>query len=107
MGSNLGAIRATYEGSSEDNGRALTAVLAPDAKWTEAAGVPYAGTCVGPEAIAPGVFQRLGTEWIDYQAAVHTGHSKAAGRLAASSCHSLRSEIPELRIASAASPIAV
>ncbi|MFA6124514.1 MAG: nuclear transport factor 2 family protein [Sphingomonas sp.] len=72
MSSNLDVIRATYEGASEDNGRALMAALAPDAHWTEAAGFPYAGTYVGPEAIAAGVFQRLGSEWIDYHAEVHS-----------------------------------
>jgi ketosteroid isomerase-like protein len=72
MSSNLDVIRATYEGASEDNGRALMAALAPDARWTEAAGFPYAGTYVGPEAIAAGVFQRLGSEWIGYRAEVHS-----------------------------------
>lgn len=72
MTSNLELIRATYGGASEDNGRALMAALAPDARWTEAAGFPYAGTYVGPEAIAAGVFQRLGSEWVGYCAEVHT-----------------------------------
>jgi len=72
MTSNLDIIRATYEGSSEENGRHLLAALAPDAVWTEAAGFPYAGTYVGPQAIITHVFQRLATEWIDYQARVHT-----------------------------------
>ncbi|NOW48908.1 hypothetical protein FHW96_005098 [Novosphingobium sp. SG751A] len=72
MRSNLDVIRATYEGASEENGRALMAALAPDAQWAEAAGFPYAGTYVGPEAIAAGVFQRLGSEWIGYRAQVHT-----------------------------------
>lgn len=67
---NLAIIRATYEGASEDNGRQLRAALAPDAVWVEAAGFPYAGTYVGPEAIVAGVFQRLATEWIDYRALV-------------------------------------
>ena len=44
MSSNLDIIRATYEGPSEENGRNLLTVLAPDARWTEAAGFPYAGT---------------------------------------------------------------
>jgi len=35
---------------------------------TEAAGFPYAGTYIGFEAIAAGVFQRLATEWEDYRA---------------------------------------
>jgi ketosteroid isomerase-like protein len=47
MSANLEIIRATYEGSSEDNGRNLLAALAPDATWTEAEGFPYAGTVVG------------------------------------------------------------
>ncbi|WP_439549430.1 nuclear transport factor 2 family protein [Falsiroseomonas sp.] len=72
MGANLDLIRATYEGSSEENGRNLLAALAPDAEWTEAEGFPYAGTYVGPAAIIAGVFQRLGTEWVDYRATVHS-----------------------------------
>jgi len=72
MGANLDLIRATYEGSSEDNGRNLLAALAPDTTWTEAEGFPYAGTYVGPDAIIAGVFHRLGTEWIGYKAEVHT-----------------------------------
>ena len=38
-------------------------LFAPDISWTEAAGFPYAGTYVGPEAVLNGVFARLGTEW--------------------------------------------
>ncbi len=72
MGANLDLIRATYEGSSEENGRNLLAALAPDAEWTEAEGFPCAGTYVGPAAIIAGVFQRLGTEWVDYRATVHS-----------------------------------
>jgi ketosteroid isomerase-like protein len=72
MGANLDLIRATYEGSSEQNGRNLLAALAPDATWTEAEGFPYAGTYVGPEAIIAGVFHRLATEWIGYKAEAHT-----------------------------------
>lgn len=72
MPNNLDIIRSTYEGPSEENGRNLLAVLAPDASWTEAAGFPYAGTYIGPEAIVAGVFKRLATEWEGYQAKVHT-----------------------------------
>lgn len=68
----LDIIRATYEGSSEENGKRLLEALAPNATWTEAAGFPYAGTYVGPEAIMAHVFHRLATEWIDYRATVHT-----------------------------------
>ena len=44
MSTNLELIRGTYEGSFEDNGRNLLAVLSPDVEWTEAEGFPYAGT---------------------------------------------------------------
>lgn len=72
MKTNLEIIQATYEGSSAENGKNLMAVLSPEARWTEAAGFPYAGTYVGPEQIVAGVFQRLATEWEGYQASVHT-----------------------------------
>ncbi|WP_027054236.1 nuclear transport factor 2 family protein [Mesorhizobium erdmanii] len=72
MASNLDLIRATYEGSSEQNGRNLMAVLHPDVEWTEAEGFPYAGTYVGVDALLAGVFARLGSEWIDCRADVHT-----------------------------------
>ncbi|KQM96566.1 nuclear transport factor 2 family protein [Sphingomonas sp. Leaf25] len=72
MTSNKDIIRATYEGSSEENGANLKAALAPHATWTEAAGFPYAGTYVGYDAIVAGVFHRLGTEWEGYKAEVHT-----------------------------------
>src|SRR5690348_18376645 len=72
MSSNLDLIRRTYEGSSEENGRNLMAVLHPDVVWTEAEGFPYAGTYVGIEALMAGVFSRLAGEWTDYRAEVHT-----------------------------------
>lgn len=72
MASNKDIIRGTYEASPAEKGQRLRAALAPDASWTEAAGFPYAGTYVGFEAIAAGVFQRLATEWDDYRAEAHT-----------------------------------
>jgi ketosteroid isomerase-like protein len=72
MSGNLELIRATYEGSSEENGRNLLAALSPDIEWTEAEGFPYGGTYVGIDALMQGVFRRLATEWIGYRATVHT-----------------------------------
>jgi len=72
MTSHLDLIRRTYEGSSEENGRNLFAVLHPDVEWTEAEGFPYAGTYVGVDALMAGVFARLASEWIGYRAEVHT-----------------------------------
>ena len=70
MRSNVDIVRATYEGSAAENGERLREVLAPDCAWVEAAGFPYAGTYVGPDAVFAGVFHRLATEWIDYRAVV-------------------------------------
>jgi ketosteroid isomerase-like protein len=72
MASNKDLIRGTYEAAGAEKGERLLAALAPDAAWTEAAGFPYAGTYVGPEAILAGVFRRLAAEWSDYRAEVHT-----------------------------------
>lgn len=72
MTTNVDVIRATYEGSSEQNSKHLLAALAPDTTWTEAAGFPYAGTYTGPEAIIANVFHRLATEWVGYRAEVHS-----------------------------------
>lgn len=72
MSTNLENVRRTYEGTSEENGRNLLEVLAPDVEWTEAAGFPYAGTYVGVDALMQGVFHRLANEWIGYRAQVHT-----------------------------------
>ena len=49
---NLSLIKSTYEGvNSQENARNTAAALADDARWTEAAGFPYAGTYVGFDAI--------------------------------------------------------
>ena len=72
MTSNKDILRGTYEGTPEENAANLRAALAPDARWTEAAGFPYAGTYVGADAIFAGVFHRLATEWDGYAAKVHT-----------------------------------
>ena len=61
---NLALIKSTYEGAnSQENAKNTAAALAADARWTEAAGFPYAGTYVGFDAIVEHVFKRLATEW--------------------------------------------
>lgn len=42
--------------------------LHENAEWTEAAGFPYGGTYVGPNAILENVFMKLGTEWEGFSA---------------------------------------
>lgn len=65
---NLEIIKSTYEGkTSEENGENLAKHVAENISWTEAKGFPYAGTYIGLESITENVFQRLGSEWIDYK----------------------------------------
>ena len=65
---NLALVKSTYEGSrSAENAKNLQHALASDARWTEAAGFPYAGTYVGFSAIAAKVFARLEIEWDNYR----------------------------------------
>ena len=65
---NLALVKSTYEGSSSaENAKNLQHALASDARWTEAAGFPYAGTYVGFSAIAAKVFARLEIEWDNYR----------------------------------------
>lgn len=64
---NLALIKSTYEGAnSEENARNTQAALAADARWTEAAGFPYAGTYVGFDEIVRNVFKRLASEWVGF-----------------------------------------
>jgi ketosteroid isomerase-like protein len=72
MSAHLDLIRSTYEGEPVEMRRHLMAALSPTVEWTEAAGFPYAGTYIGPEAVFDGVFRRLADEWIGYRADVHT-----------------------------------
>ncbi|MES2618945.1 MAG: nuclear transport factor 2 family protein [Bacteroidota bacterium] len=65
---NLEIIKSTYGGkTSEENGRNLAKYVANDIHWTEAKGFPYAGTYIGLENVTKNVFNRLGSEWIDYK----------------------------------------
>ncbi len=68
--SNLDLIRSTYEGSAEERGRNLFALLAEEFVWTEAEGFPYGGTYTSPQAVIANVFERLNTEWIDFRAEI-------------------------------------
>ncbi|MFD9947745.1 nuclear transport factor 2 family protein [Nonomuraea sp. NPDC059023] len=67
-GKNLDAVRESYAASARGDIEGILALLAPDARWTEMAGFPYAGTYVGREEVLKGVFSRLGGEWADYRA---------------------------------------
>lgn len=64
--SNADIITAHYSASDRGDLDGMLAPFADDVHWTEAAGFPYAGTYIGPDAVAAGVFQRIQDEWDDY-----------------------------------------
>ncbi|MFI9814315.1 nuclear transport factor 2 family protein [Saccharothrix variisporea] len=66
----LDVVRAHYAASERGDLEGMLAVLAPDARWTEAAGSAYGGTYFGVDAIRENVFQRIGAEWVSFSANV-------------------------------------
>jgi ketosteroid isomerase-like protein len=60
------AIRDAYAGFAEGNPAPLFGMMDPKIEWIEAAGYPYAGTYVGPDAVGSGVFARLAADWDPY-----------------------------------------
>lgn len=68
--SNADIIRAHYDASDRGDLAGMLAPFAPGIRWTEAAGFPYAGTYVGPDAVAENVFGRIQQEWDGYTVAI-------------------------------------
>lgn len=66
MAGHADTVAELYKAFARGDVPAVLGALAPDVRWTEAEGFPYAGTYVGPDAIVQGVFMRLGTEWDGY-----------------------------------------
>jgi ketosteroid isomerase-like protein len=64
----LHTIQDHYAASAKGDLAGMLKPLSPEVEWTEMAGFPYAGTYVGPDAVRANVFERIGAEWIDYQA---------------------------------------
>ena len=62
-------VRTMYQAMATGDIPGALATLAPDVRWTEAAGFPYAGTYVGPDEVAEQVWARLGGEWDGFKAA--------------------------------------
>lgn len=56
-----------YAASDRHDLPGMLADLAPDARWTEMAGFPCAGTYVGAQAVVQNVFERLGADWKSYR----------------------------------------
>ncbi|MDD7967846.1 nuclear transport factor 2 family protein [Actinomycetospora lemnae] len=61
--SDVAVLEEGYRAFGRGDVAAVVALLDPQVAWTEAAGSPYAGTHVGPQAVVAGVFARLGQDW--------------------------------------------
>ena len=66
MRSNLEIIRAHYAASDRLDLAAMMADVSPQARWTEMAGFPCAGTWIGPQQVIDNVFGVLGSTWEGY-----------------------------------------
>lgn len=67
MRSNLQIISDHYAASARGDVAAMMADVTPDARWTEMAGFPCAGTYIGPAEVTRNVFQVLGSQWEGYR----------------------------------------
>ena len=88
----LESLYAAFEGGDIP---AAVALMDPEIEWVEAAGHPYGGSYVGPDAVLGNVFARIGAEWDDFKAipdyvvgdeeravgvGTYSGTNKASGR---------------------------
>jgi len=67
MATNPELVRNLYDALARGDVPTVLAGLDPGVEWTEAEGIPYRGTYIGPEAVLNGVFARLATEWDGFQ----------------------------------------
>jgi uncharacterized protein len=67
MRSNLDIVRAHYAASDRGDIAGMMADVSPQARWTEMAGFPCAGTWIGPQQVIDNVFAVLGSAWEGYQ----------------------------------------
>ena len=65
---NADLIRGMYSSFASGDVPAVLALFDLEISWTEAAGFPYAGTYIGPNAVLEKVFMRLATEWDGFAA---------------------------------------
>lgn len=68
MGTPLEVVRGLYRAFAVGDVPAVLSALAPDVHWTEAAGGPYGGVSIGPQAVLEDVFMKLGAEWEGFTA---------------------------------------
>lgn len=66
--SNPQIVRSVYDSFARGDVSAVLAALDTDVVWTSAEGNPYADRSPyrGPQAIAEGIFRRIGSEWSSF-----------------------------------------
>lgn len=77
MNNHLDVVRSLYQAFAAGDIAAVLGALAADVHWTEAAGGPYAGVSIGPDAVLANVFARIAADWDGY--AVVPGEFVAQG----------------------------
>jgi len=78
MSNHTETVRSLYTAFAAGDVPTVLGALAPDARWTEAAGGPYGGVSVGPDEVLANVFMKIGTEWDDFTAVPHQFVSEGA-----------------------------
>ena len=68
MNSNLDVVRGVYQAFAVGDIPSVLGALSPNVQWTEAAGGPYGGVSIGPNAVLENVFMRIGPEWDGFAA---------------------------------------
>ena len=68
MNSSLDTVRGIYGAFAAGDIPGVLGALSPDIRWTEAAGGPYCGVSIGPQAVLADVFMKLGGEWDGFSA---------------------------------------
>jgi ketosteroid isomerase-like protein len=65
---NREAIQALFDAYANRDAETMLGCLDDAAEWIEAAGFPYAGTYVGPQAVMDNVWRPMATEWDGWSA---------------------------------------
>lgn len=71
MNTNTETARTLYAAFAAGDVPTVLGGMAPDIRWTEAAGGPYGGVSNSPMEVLSNVFMKLGTEWDGFTAIPH------------------------------------
>jgi ketosteroid isomerase-like protein len=71
MSANTEVLRNLYAAFATGDIPCVLGALSPEVRWTEAAGGPYGGLSVGPEAVLANVFMPIGAAWDGFSAIPH------------------------------------